>query len=230
MKIKAKYKKKVAPSTIRKHRRMLGYRYRRVRKSPYLNDYHKLLRLLWCKRHEKEDFSRHIFVDETKITIGSIPLYHWRLPEAYPKGVPNSVKYRQKINVWGGISVKGLTRFVTFSCNMNAELYNEIIAKNLIPYAAANFDNNYILHQDNDPKHTANQTEVLFKINRIKSVRAPAQSPDLNPMEMVWSELKSFVNRKLCKNYEELQCAIEEFRCSMTQENCQKYIKHLVKC
>ncbi len=230
LKIKAKCGKLVsAPATsIKRYRRRLRYRYRRVKLSPYMNDYHKLLRFLWCKRHEHDDFQNHIFVDETKIVIGSIPMYHWRRQKAYPNGIPNSVKFRLKVNVWGGLSSKGLTRFSTFRCNMNAPLFKEIIEENLIPFAAGNFDD-FTVHQDNDPKHTAKETQKFWRINKIKCVKAPPQSPDLNPVEMLWSELKRYVDQKFCKSYEEVLSSIEEFRLTVTPSKCRRYIKHLKK-
>ena len=48
---------------------LAGYVYRRLRKSPYLTDYNKLLRLEWCLKHRNTDFSKFIFVDETTIRL-----------------------------------------------------------------------------------------------------------------------------------------------------------------
>ena len=88
-----------------------GFRYRRLRKSPYLNEYNKMLRYLWCLNYQKADFSKYVFVDETMVRIGDAPLYHYRLPCEYPDSLPCSSKFRQKVNVWGGISYKGATEF-----------------------------------------------------------------------------------------------------------------------
>ena len=102
---------RISVRTIRRYRRIFGYRYRRLRKAPYLTDLHKLNRLNWCLTYENADFSNYVFVDETSVRLWDLPLYHWRLKNSYPNAIPMTEKYRNKLNVWGGFSYKGLTRF-----------------------------------------------------------------------------------------------------------------------
>lgn len=101
----------ISTRTIRRIRRIYGYRYRRLRKGPHLTELHKLNRLNWCLTHQHTDFSNYVFVDETSVRLWDLPLYHWRLRSCRPEVVPMTEKYRNKLNVWGGMSFKGLTRF-----------------------------------------------------------------------------------------------------------------------
>ena len=71
----------------------------------------KAERLAWCISHYNFDFTKHIFVDETSIFLKALPLYHMRKKAAYPKAIPYTVKYRQKLHLWAGISVLGSTPF-----------------------------------------------------------------------------------------------------------------------
>ncbi len=102
---------RISIRTIRRYWRLFGYRYRRLRKAPYLTDLHKLNRFNWCLTYENADFSKYVFVDETSVRLWDLPLYHWRLQSSYPEAIPMTEKYRNKLNVWGGFSYKGLTRF-----------------------------------------------------------------------------------------------------------------------
>ena len=109
--IQNEFHRTVSNRTIRRYRNSFGYRFRRLRKAPYLTDLHKLNRLNWCLNNENTDFSNYVFVDETSVRLWDLPLYHWRLRNKYPRAIPMTEKYRGKLHVWGGMSFKGLTRF-----------------------------------------------------------------------------------------------------------------------
>ena len=58
---------------------------------------------------------------------------------------------------------------------------------------------------------------------------APAQSPDLNPIELVWADMKRTIRKRFCTNREEVIEAIGDYAATLTAEKCQKFIKHLYK-
>ena len=58
----------------------------------------------------------------------------------------------------------------------------------------------------------------------------PAESPDMNPIELLWHELKTFLRRVVKPtNKDELVAGIQKFWDSVTMEKCKKYIGHLRK-
>ncbi|CAF0973239.1 unnamed protein product [Brachionus calyciflorus] len=71
-------------------------------------------------------------------------------------------------------------------------------------------------------------TSFLEK-NAIKWVRSTPRSPDLNPIEMLWNEMKCFVRKSGCKTKSDIVNKIYEFQRSLTQKKCQKYIYRLKK-
>lgn len=58
----------------------------------------------------------------------------------------------------------------------------------------------------------------------------PSESPDLNPIEMVWNQMKRHIARIEPRTHDELVNAIHEFWAkTMTREQCNRYIDHIFK-
>ncbi|VDI13778.1 Hypothetical predicted protein [Mytilus galloprovincialis] len=58
----------------------------------------------------------------------------------------------------------------------------------------------------------------------------PSESPDLNPIEMVWNMLKRRLAKKDLKTKEDLETALEDFwTTDLTVECCNRFIDHLYK-
>lgn len=149
-----------------------------------------------------------------------IPLYHVRYPGSNPAAYPCSSKMSFKLNLWGGISMQGAIPFATFTTNMDKNLYKEIIEYYFYPFVAEKYNYTAYLHQDNDPKHTSALCMTSLIDSGINWIRSPPFSPDLNPIEWVWSDLKRFVRKQKCKTKNEVITAIKKFYEKITPEYC----------
>jgi transposase len=57
---------------------------------------------------------------------------------------------------------------------------------------------------DNDPKHTSKVVAKWIKDNKVNVLEWPSQSPDFNPVENLWAELKKCVRARSPTNLTQL--------------------------
>lgn len=113
---------------------------------------------------------------------------------------------------------------------MDAPLYTEILSQALVPFIDEKMPLGHRLMQDNDPKHTSCCARAFFEENEINWWKTPPESPDLNPIENLWHELREFIRREVKpKRKEELVEGIRRFWRTVDVAKCQKYIGHLRK-
>ena len=56
---------------------------------------------------------------------------------------------------------------------------------------------------------------------------APPHSPDLNPIELMWSHMKTFLCKKFCETVDDVDKAIGEYAKTLTVEKCTNFINNL---
>ena len=76
---------------------------------------------------------------------------------------------------------------------MDAVMYVEILQNSLKPFLDEVYPDSHRFMQDNDPKYTARLAAQYFKDNGINWWKTPAESPDCNPIEKLWHEMKEYV-------------------------------------
>jgi len=111
---------------------------------------------------------------------------------------------------------------------MDVPLYIQVLEGTLLPFLRAVYPDSHRFMADNDPKHTSNEAKDFLSQNHVTWWRTPAESPDCNPIENLWHELKEY-NRRVIKPTTKDQLINGQFWETVTVAKCNKYINHLKK-
>ena len=102
---------------------------------------------------------------------------------------------------------------------MDATFYITVLRNDLLPFIQSTCPDSHRFMQDNDPKHTSKKAAEFLQVNWWKT---PPESPDLNPIENPWHELKEYVRREIKPSNELFWNTVDTYKCC-------KYINHLRK-
>ena len=139
-------------------------------------------------------------------------------------------KHPVKVHVWAGISLRGRTAICIFEGVMNAELYVQILDQTLLPFLRELYPGGHRFMADNDPKHTSNLAKAFLESANVNWWKTPPESPDCNPIENLWHELKEFCRREVKPTTkQELVQGIQQFWETVDVQKCTRYIRHLRK-
>lgn len=106
--------------------------------------------------------------------------------------VRQKVKHPTAVMIWGVISGKGPGRLYVVEGNMRQDQYIHVLKTALLPQITEWYGrrDNYIFMQDGAPCHKAKTVMTFLKSRKLRLLDWPGNSPDLNPIENVWSVLK----------------------------------------
>lgn len=228
----------LAVSSVTIRRRLLEHNLsaRSPRKVPMLTKKHVAARLKFARSHANwpaEKWRNILWTDETKIVLfgGTGSRQYVRRPENSefkPRYTIKTVKHGgAKVMAWGSFSYAGVGPIHQIIGTMDQRVYVDIMSSVMLPYASWNMPAKWVFQQDNDPKHTSKSAKEWFRVNGVEVMDWPAQSPDLNPIENLWADVKKGVSRRRPLNSRQLWDAVEETWNQIPVERCQALVNSM---
>ncbi|GFU70411.1 transposable element Tcb1 transposase [Trichonephila clavipes] len=228
----------VSAETVRNVIRHAGYSSRVARKKPFISLQNQNKRLEFAKTHQlKTDnfWKKAIFSDESKFNIcGSDGRRTvWRKPNTAldPKNLRPTVKHGGgSVMVWGCMASNGVGNLVFIDGIMDHKLYIDILNNNLKESEKkVGLDGNFILQQDNNPKHTARNVKMWCLFHCKQQLHTPPQSPDINVIENLRATRETAVQKHQIRNKTHLKQVLQEEWDKIYPDTTKKLVKSVPK-
>lgn len=183
----------VSARTIRRRLQQSGLSARRPLLRLPLTQNHRRLRRQWCdeRRMWTAEWNEIVFTDESRFCLqhhdGRIRVWRHR----GERMLNSCVMHRHTgpapgIMVWGGIGYHSRTPPVRIAGTLNSQRYiSEVLEPVVLPYLQGL--PTAIFQQDNARPHVARIVQGFFVNRQIELLPWPARSPDLSPIENMWS-------------------------------------------
>ncbi len=127
---------------------------------------------------------------------------------------------------WGCFAASGTGCFDCVNGIMKSDDYQRILGRNVVASVRKLHlhQRSWVFQQDNDSKHTSKSTQKWLQTKRWRVLKWPAMSPDLNPIEHLWRDVKTAVGRRHPSNLNDLEQFAKEEWSKIPVERCKKLI------
>jgi transposase len=122
----------------------------------------------------------------------------------------------------GSVRQDGSTTCMTVEGAMNAEVFRVYVRDFLLPALSAGD----ILVMDNLSAHKDREALGLLEEAGVKVRFLPAYSPDYNPIELMWSKVKSLLRKAEARDNEALLLAIGDALSRVTPKDATHWLAH----
>jgi transposase len=175
----------------------------------------------WKKLQEVFDIEKLVFIDETWTKTNMIPLYGWaEIGKRVMDDVPHG--HWQTTTFLAALRHDGLSVPMVVDGAINGELFLAYVNQILLP----TLKEGDIVVLDNLSSHKVAEVAKVIGSVGAKVLYLPPYSPDFNPIELVFSKLKTWVRKLKLRTMEDLWKKLGELCDAFTPSEYKNYFKH----
>ena len=130
--------------------------------------------------------------------------------------------YGQNVTILGAVGVQGVQAVMTVEGATDAEVFRTYVKRVLGPTRAPGD----IIVLDNLSAHKASGVQQALARRRMRLLFLPPYSPDLSPMELYVSKLKTALRAAKARTREALETAIRQALETVTAADARHWFKH----
>ena len=136
---------------------------------------------------------------------GHVPHGHWKL-----------------LTVVGALTADGLLASMTVEAATDADVFRAYVAAVLAPALRPG----HVVVLDNLSAHKAVGVRTLIEERGCRLVHLPPYSPDLNPIEMLWSKMKTRLRAAQLRKVATLERGVSDALATVTAQDAGGYFRH----
>ncbi|MCI7542546.1 MAG: transposase [Subdoligranulum sp.] len=123
--------------------------------------------------------------------------------------------------ILSSIQLDGALHYTTFSGGTTVERFKQFRETDLLPH----LNGNSVLIMDNMKSHHAKAVKNLLGSSGVRSIYLPPYSPDLNPIEKLWSKVKALLRKFKARTLDAFPNAIQCAFQAVSPSDCSGWFK-----
>lgn len=132
---------------------------------------------------------------------------------------PRPFNKGKQFSIIGAISMAGIVAMMYVELAVNADIFLGYIEQSLLP----NLKPGQYVVMDNARVHKSDAIENLIESVGAKVVFLPPYSPDLSPIEKMWSKVKEIIKRLMPRTKADFHDSLAKALDSVNEEDCEEW-------
>ena len=175
----------------------------------------------WIREQGWLDTTRLVFIDETAVTTNMVRLNGWN-PRGERLFADAPMGHWETVTFIAGLRQTGIVAPMLIKGAMNGEAFLAYVEQCLAP----TLKRGDIVVVDNVPFHKVAGVEETIRAAGASLRYLPQYSPDLNPIELVFHPLKTFLRKAAERTIEGLHRCVRSYIRALDPSECSGYFRH----